>query len=703
MSNKFKLVEELTLLEANNEIKKLIKDIKYYDDMYYNKNKSVISDEEYDKLRLRLNEIENKYPILKTNNSPSNKVGSPIKSNKFAPVKHDTPMLSLSNTFNKDDVYKFIERTKKYLQVDKDTFTSDFCFCFEQKIDGVSLSIIYKDGKLYKASTRGDGYVGEDVTQNVLQIHSIPKYIGNIKGIIEVRGEVYMPLSVFHKLNNNIDKISGNVYTHRINNMEENDNVIKNRCKLYMPISTFNKINNNIGESIGNVYTLRETQVEENNKLLKDRSKLYMPLSMFHKLNNNVDKISGNVYPSTIKNNISNNMQNKRQEKFSTTRNAASGSLRQLDPSVTASRNLMFFAYYINSNNETIKPKTQIEVLELLKELKFNVCEYEYGNTIEEFMNYCEKIKQIRNTLDYEIDGTVLKINSLEIQNKLGFVGRNPRHSVAYKFPASQAITTINKIEINVGRTGKLTPVAILEPVTIQGSTISKVTLHNFKEINSKKLSIGDEIIIERSGDVIPKIVGINKKSNNNIIETPSICPYCGTKLVQIDDSVDIFCPNHYSCPEQAIRYIIYFASRNCFDIDGLGNRQVKELYNMGIIRTPIDLFKLESNIDINILMNKEGWGEVSVNNLLVSINKRREIQLNRFITSLGINEIGGIIATDIANYYNNINNFLNTNVEELQNITKLGEKRINTIIQFIKNDINLNFIKELKKYIKIM
>lgn len=699
MSNKFKLVEELTLLEANNEIKKLIKDIKYYDDMYYNKNKSVISDEEYDKLRLRLNEIENKYPILKTNNSPSNKVGAPIKSNKFAPIKHNTPMLSLSNTFNKDDVYKFIERAKKYLQVNNNTFISDFCntknpcFCFEQKIDGVSLSIIYKDGKLYKASTRGDGYIGEDVTQNVLQIHSIPKDIGNIKGIIEVRGEVYMPISTFNKINNNIGESIGTVSTLCEPQVEENNKLLKDRSKLYMPLNMFHKVNNNVDKVNGNIYMHSINNMEENYSISKNRISLDMSISTFNEVKNNIDKVIDNTFVNN----------NTKKEKFSTTRNAASGSLRQLDPSVTASRNLMFFAYYINSNNDTIKPNTQVEVLELLKELNFNVCEYEYGNTIEEFMNYCEKIKQIRNTLDYEIDGTVLKINSLEIQNKLGFVGRNPRHSVAYKFPASQAITTINKIEINVGRTGKLTPVAILEPVTIQGSTISKVTLHNFKEINSKKLSIGDEIIIEKSGDVIPKVVGINKKNNNNIIETPSICPYCGTKLVQIKDSVDIFCPNHYSCPEQAIRYIIYFASRNCFDIDGLGNRQVKELYNMEIIKTPIDLFKLDANIDINILMNKEGWGEVSVNNLLISINKRREIPLNRFITSLGINEIGSIIAIDIANYYNNIDNFLNTNKDELQNITKLGKKRINTIIQFINNDINLNFIKELHKYIKII
>ena len=625
MSSKFKSIEELTLLEANNEIKKLIKEIKYYDDMYYNKNKSVISDAEYDKLRLRLTEIENKYPILKTSNSPSNKIGSPIKSNKFASVKHDIPMLSLSNTFNKDDVYKFIEKAKKYLKINDNIL---FDYCFEQKIDGISLSILYKDGKLYKASTRGDGYVGEDVTQNVLQISSIPKEIGNIEGIVEVRGEVYMPISTFNTLNSNINK-------HSTSQIEKN-----NTEQLFINISS-----------------------DANNKKI-----------------------------SSIK-----------QEKFSTTRNAASGSLRQLDPSVTASRNLMFFAYYIHSNNNKVNPKTQTEVLELLKELNFDVCNYEHGNTIEHFIDYCERIKQIRTTLDYEIDGTVLKINSLEIQSKLGFVGRNPRHSVAYKFPASQAITTINNIDINVGRTGKLTPVAILKPINIQGSIISKVTLHNFRDINNKKLSIGDEVIIERSGDVIPKIVGIHKKNNNNTIETPNICPYCGTKLIQIDNSVDIFCPNHYSCPEQVIRYIIYFASKNCFDIDGLGNRQVKELYNMEFVRTPIDLFTLESNIDINILINKEGWGKLSVINLLSSINKRRVIALDRFITSLGINEIGNLIAVDIANYYKNIDNFLNTNKDELQNINKLGKKRINTIIQFIQNDINLNFIKEIRKHISII
>lgn len=596
-------IEELTLLEAHKEIVELIHKIKYYDDMYYNHNKSLISDTEYDKLRLRLLEIENKYPILKNNNSPSYKVGSSVKSSKFAQVKHNIPMLSLANTFNKEDVFKFIERAYKYLKLDNCVFD----YCFEQKIDGVSLSIIYNNGKLQTASTRGDGYIGENVTQNALQINNIPKNIGNIEGIIEVRGEVYMPISVFKQLN-------------------KSQNI--------------------------------------NSK-------------MFSKYNT--------------------------QEKFSTTRNAASGSLRQLDPLITASRDLMFFAYYINSNNIKINPNTQIEALELLKILNFNVCNYEHGNTIEQFIDYCNRIQSIRNTLDYEIDGTVLKVNSLEIQNKLGFVGRNPRHSLAYKFPAAQAITTINNIEINVGRTGKLTPVAILAPVNIHGSNISKVTLHNFKEISNKKLSIGDEVIIERSGDVIPKIVSINKKSNNPIINAPKICPYCGTVLIQIDNSIDIFCPNHYSCPEQVVRYITYFASKQCFNIDGLGNKQVKELYDIGIVKNPIDLFKLESNPNISVLINRKGWGKQSVNNLLSSISKSREISLSRLIVSLGINEIGETIAIDISDYFKTIDKFINANKEDLQNVKKLGEKRINTIIQFINTDINLQFIRELKKYIKVL
>ncbi len=608
-SNKFKSIEDLTILEANNELKKLIKDIKYYDDMYYNKNKSLISDAEYDKLRLRLNEIENKYPILKSNNSIANKIGSPVNCNKFLQVEHSTPMLSLANTFNKEDVYKFIEKAKKYLKSKDETFD----YCFEQKIDGVSLSIIYNNGKLYKASTRGDGYIGEDVTNNVLQIKDIPQYIGDINGELEVRGEIYMPISTFNKLNNK--------YINKCNNILLNNDLFINSKK----------------------------------------------------------------------------------EKFSTTRNAASGSLRQLDPLITASRNLRFFAYYISSNNNILTPKTQIEVLELLKKLKFNVCDYEHGNSIEQFIDYCNRIQEIRRDLDYEIDGTVLKINSLEIQNKLGFVGRNPRHSVAYKFPAVKVVTSIKDIEVNVGRTGKLTPVAILLPVNIQGSIISKVTLHNFNEIINKKLAIGDEIIIEKSGDVIPKIVCINNKKNNNPIHIPSNCPYCGTELVKMDNYIDIFCPNHYSCPEQVVRYIIYFASKQCFDIEGLGSKQVNELYNMSLIESPIDIFKLENNQDINILLNKDGWGDVSVKNLLIAINRSKEITLSKFITALGINDIGGTIAIDIANYYKTIDNFINTNQKELLNIKKLGEKRINTILHFINNAININFIKELKKYIKIV
>ena len=623
MSHSVKSIEVLTLLEANVEIKQLIKQIQYYDDMYYNKNKSLISDIEYDKLRSRLKAIEDKYPVLKHNNSPSYQIGAPVKSSRFVKINHNTPMLSLANTFNKDDVYKFIEKAGKYLKTASDIFD----YCFEQKIDGVSLSIIYKDGKLFNASTRGDGYIGEDVTQNVLQINNIPKYIGNIDGIVEVRGEVYMTISTFNQLN------------------KQNINDIDNTC-------TYSNKKNNI-----NTFNILDNTIIVQNK----------------------------------------------QAKFSTTRNAASGSLRQLDPLVTASRNLKFFAYYINSNNYAIRPRTQVEVLELLKVLKFDVCNYEHGNTIEQFIEYCNKIQNIRNTLDYEIDGTVLKINSLELQNKLGFVGRNPRHSLAYKFHAMQIVTTIKSIVINVGRTGKLTPVAILEPVNIQGSNVSKVTLHNFKEITNNKLSIGDKIIIEKSGDVIPKMVGISKRNNNNSIVIPTTCPYCGTKLIHNNDSIDIFCPNHYSCPEQSVRYITYFVSKQCFNIEGLGNKQVKELYDMNIITNPIDLFTLENNLYINKLLNKDGWGTVSINNLLRSINNSRNISFSRFITSLGINDIGGNIASDIAHYYNNINNFLKTNKDELQNINKLGTRRIEIIIQFITNEINLKFIKEILKYINII
>ncbi len=583
-------IKTLSLLEANSEYQKLVQIIRKHDDLYYNYNAPIITDAEYDKLRRRLLYIEELYPVLKTSNSPSVKIGSPI-SKKAKPVMHLTPMLSLDNAFTVQDLEKFIARVPKLINVPIDALD----YCCEQKIDGLSVSLIYDHGSLVQASTRGNGYVGEDVTANAMYVIDIPHDIPLTKHI-EVRGEIYMPIKAFNEIN----------------------------------------------------------------KICRDNNEM----------------------------------------EFVNPRNAAAGSLRQLDAQVTATRHLCFFAYYL----EGLTLNTQIEVLQKLQELGFSVCSFEHCNTLEGFQKYFLKIQNLRQKLEYAIDGVVLKINNLSFQRQLGFAGRNPRHSIAYKFPAEQATTELIDIEVNVGRTGKITPVAILKPANIANSTITRATLHNFNEISNKNLNIGDIVIIERSGDVIPKIIGVQKKAIKPLsIIVPDACPACGSKLTKIDGYTDIFCPNRYGCSAQIVNYITYFASKPCFDIKGLGLKQVKELFDMRLIHSAIDLFDLKNDNNINILPTRKGWGITSVRNLLDAIDSSRNITLHRFINALGIPDIGLGQAKVLANEFNSVDLFMNATSEKLSNISGLGETRIQNITTFINNPINIEFVSNLLKYIKIV
>lgn len=583
-------ISQLSLLEANSEYQQLVKMIRKHDDLYYNCNAPAITDFEYDKLRQRLLYLEALYPVLKTPTSPSVTIGSPI-SKKAKPVTHLIPMLSLENAFNQQDLEKFITKAAKLISVPIETID----YCCEQKIDGLSVSLTYENGLLIQASTRGNGYIGEDVTENAMSVSDIPHKI-SITEHINVRGEIYMPIRAFNEINE-----------------------IRRKCN----------------------------EVE-----------------------------------------------------FVNPRNAAAGSLRQLDAKVTATRHLRFFAYYLDGLNL----KTQIEILKMLRELGFSVCDFEHCYTIDEFQKYFLKIQNIRSNLEYAIDGVVLKINNLLLQNQLGFAGRNPRHSIAYKFPAEQATTKLIGIEINIGRTGKVTPVAILLPVSISHATITRSTLHNFKEVVTKNLSIGDTVIIERSGDVIPKIVGIQKKATNlSPVRVPDICPVCRSKLVSFDEYVDIFCPNRYACPAQIVNYITYFASKPCFDIKGLSTRQVRELFDMGLIRSAIDLFKLRTDNNIDILIGKKGWGRLSVRNLLNSIDISRNITLHRFINALGIPDIGTGLSKILSDEFKFVELFMHATNEQLKNINGLGNKKIQNIIQFLNDNINTEFVNNLLKHVKIV
>ncbi|MDR2667097.1 MAG: NAD-dependent DNA ligase LigA [Holosporales bacterium] len=586
-----KPVENLTIEEAEVELQRLRREILYHDDLYYNKATPILFDTEYDKLRQRLNAIEKKFKNLITDDSPSHKIGATVIESNLDKINHKVPMLSLDNAFSIEDMEHFTNKVVKFLN-----FHGELEFCAEQKIDGLSASIVYNDGKISYAATRGDGYIGENITNNIKTIKNIPKTIDLI-GEIEIRGEVYMPKSFFNELNEK-------------------------------------------------------------------------------------RKITG-------------------ESTFSNPRNAAAGSLRQLDHRITELRNLKFFAYYIRS--EKLQLLTQGDVLEILKNLGFAVTSYKLCKNMNEIMNYYTVLSVDRHSLDYEIDGAVFKVNSLAFQGRLGFIGRNPRHSIAFKFPAEKTETVINDIVISVGRTGKITPIAILEPVNISGALISRVTLHNFGEIERKGgISVGDTVTILRSGEVIPKIVSITKKSGLPPFPTPLLCPSCGATLVKHAGLVDLFCPNRYECPSQIVRYIYYFVSKSCFNIAGLGIKQIEELYTDGRIKNVVDIFKLESIHALPSLTLKPGWGSTSVQNLYDAINKAKNITLTKFIVSLGIPGIGDVISQALAVKFETFEKLMSATKKNLLEIDGLGELAAHNVEMFFKNKINSDFIKHLLKYVTI-
>jgi DNA ligase (NAD+) len=566
--------------KIRQEIERLSEEIRRHDELYYNFSAPIISDADYDKLRRQLTLLEKQFPEFDFKNSPSHSVGAPILA-PSAKITHESPMLSLDNAFTQEDVERFIAKTSKFLKIPSD----DINFCAEQKIDGLSASITYIDGILKKAATRGNGYVGENITENAKTIHDMPHTIDTDIKSVEVRGEVYMPVSSF--------------------------------------------------------FLLKETKT------------------------------------------------------FSNPRNAASGSLRQLDPTITATRNLRFFAYYINYE------KTQIDSLLMLKELGFETPQFRLCSNTLEIMDFYKKMTNLREEFDYEVDGVVLKVNNLSLQKRLGFVGRSPRHSIAFKFLSQEQSTKLLDIEISIGRSGTITPVAILEPVFIGGAIISRATLHNFDEINRLDLRIGDTVKIKRSGDVIPKIVGVNiaqRPIGAKKYQEPTICSSCKSTLLKNAGLVRLYCPNHSSCPEQTIQHIIYFASKQCFNIEGLGPKQISDLYNDGCLKSSLDIFELYNRN----LQSRFGMGKISAQKLLQNIEKSKIISLNRFIMALGISQIGEVSANLLAKKFKSIDNLIKSNVSELETIDGIGLLMAQDIYNFFQDVKNLGFVDGLKKYVTI-
>jgi DNA ligase (NAD+) len=575
-------------------LKDLAKLINKHNHHYHNEDKPKISDAEYDKLVRENLELESKYPYLKLPESTSSKVGSKIQ-NKFIKSSHLSPMHSLANGFNENDLAEFDERVKKFLNIKSG---KDLEYICEPKIDGLSLNLTYRNGILETAATRGDGKIGENVSKNIQNIKNIPlKLKGKYPELIEVRGEVFLTKSDFQKINSNLEN----------------------------------------------------------------------------------------------------------QNKFSNPRNAAAGSLRQLDYNISRSRPLKFLAHGIGvSSKDFIKFNKFYENLESFGIARNTL--FLKTSDLELIYQFYKQVDSKRSSLDYDIDGLVVKLNNLSDQKRLGIVGKNPRWSLALKFSAEKAKTLIKNIEFQVGRTGSITPVARLESVNIGGVIISNATLHNFDEIRKKDIQIGDVVEIQRAGDVIPQVLKVIKKNTNNFkrIEIPKKCPVCGGDTYKEKNEAVLRCTNTYECYAQKISQIIHFISKKALNIDGFGEKQVKQFYNLKIISNIVDIFLLERNK--NIIENLEGWGSISFKNLISSINKSKTINLDKFIYSLGIRFIGEINAEILAKEFKNIDNFilLTDNTSALANIDGLGPKAVTSIIEYFSHSQNLSLIKKLSKILNI-
>ncbi len=549
--------DELTRDEAAAELQRLAQEIARHDRLYYQDDAPEVSDAEYDALRRRNQAVEAAFPDLVRPDSPSLRVGA-APSEKFAKVRHAVPMLSLDNAFDADDVTAFVERIRRFLKLADD---EPVAVTAEPKIDGLSASLRYENGRFVQGATRGDGTVGEDVTRNLETIDDIPLTLKG-KGwgeVFEVRGEVYMTHADFEAMN-------------------------------------------------------RRQEAEGK------------PL-------------------------------------FANPRNAAAGSLRQLDPKITKSRPLRFFAYGWGEVSE-VPSTSQWGVYEEMRGwgLPTNPL-MKLVHSAEEMVAFHAEIEESRASLGYDIDGVVYKVDRLDLQRRLGFVSRSPRWAIAHKFPAEKATTVLEDIEIQVGRTGALTPVAKLAPVTVGGVVVRNATLHNEDEIARKDVRIGDTVILQRAGDVIPQILGVvfEKRPKDAVpYEFPTTCPVCGSHATREvnprtgkEDAIRR-CTGGLVCAAQAVEQIRHFVSRAAFDIEGFGEKQVKAFHEDGLIATPADIFTLKrreeaGEIDLH---GREGWGETSVRNLFAAIDARREIALPRFVYALGIRHVGETNARLLARHY---------------------------------------------------
>jgi DNA ligase (NAD+) len=572
--------------EAKKRVKKLRQLINKYRYAYHVLDKPLVSDEVNDSLKHELQELENKYPDLITPDSPTQRVaGQPLA--KFKKVEHNTPMLSLRDVFDREELEKWLEKNRRFLT---EPIKTDFFV--EAKMDGLAVSLVYRDGVLDYGATRGNGQVGEDVTSNLKTIDSIPlklreksKYISTAgKGRFEVRGEVFMSRDSFRKLNE------------------------------------------------------------------------------------------------------------KREEEFANPRNAAAGSIRQLDPKVAAERNLSFVVYEVVSD---LGQKTHAQEHEIARSLGFKtVDQAKIVKNLDQVQDFLEKLEEVRDDLPYQIDGVVIVINDNKLFDRLGTVGKAPRGMIAYKFAPEEVTTKLVDIKVQVGRTGALTPIAILEPVKVAGTTVSRATLHNESEIEKKDVRIGDTVIVRKAGDIIPEIVGPIKDlrpKNAKKFKMPDKCPVCGGKVIRKEGQVDHYCASS-NCLVRVKRQLEHFVSRRAFDIEGLGKKIIDQLIEEGLINTPADIFELK----VGDLEPLERFADKSAQNLVKAIDGSKEISLPRFIYSLGIRHVGEETAYLLAREFGSLDRLMEASKEELVKINEIGEIVAESIKNYFNDSKNKKIIKRL-------
>jgi DNA ligase (NAD+) len=580
-------------MNIEEKIENLREQIREHDYKYYVLADPSISDEEYDKLIKELEKLEQENPRLITPDSPTQRVGKDL-TKVFNPVNHKIPMLSLANTYNEEELFDFDRRVRDALPDDE-----KIEYVVELKIDGASVSLHYFNGYLNTAATRGDGFIGEEITTNVKTIKAVPLKLKKISSFpyslkdLEVRGEIFINAEDFLKLN--------------------------------------------------------KEREEKGEKL------------------------------------------------FANPRNSAAGTLKMQDPKIVAKRPLNIFVYTLISPGDNLV--SQYENLNILKKLGFKVNpEVKLCNNIEQVLEVCRQFEEKRESLEYEIDGAVIKVNSLAQQKVLGNIAKSPRWAVAFKFKARQAFTRINKILWQVGRIGTLTPVADLQPVFLSGSTISRATLHNFDEIKRKDIREGDKVVIEKGGDVIPKVVSVvlnERGRNSKSVQPPENCPVCSSSLFKPEGEVAYYCINS-ECPAQVKGRIGHFAARGAMDIEGLGDALINLFVETGFLKTYADIYDLKEKREE--LINIERLGEKSVDNLLNSIEKSKKQPFAKVLFALGIRYVGAGAAKKLADSLYSIDNLIKASEEEISSIHEIGPSISGSVKKFFSNKNNLHIIERLKK-----